>query len=689
MKDFFKLRNIAEENGAGDTGTPSLVSKYKNETPGQTAMASTRQPARKGDKLNAKDEPAVTEGLRDPKDNPCWKGYEPIGTKKKNGRTVPNCVPKEETVAEADTKFINSLNKLAQTQAQKNKHKVGDSVTVNSKFFGKQKGKITKIDNQSIHVQRNGKETSEKYPHDAVMKENVNKSDVPAYLRKQKGEKPLTVADVKAPRKDSISAPVNLAKARNEEMSDDQMDKREKIVKGMKKNLAGFKARYGDRAKDVMYATATKQAMREAKDEKEYGYEGDMALNQLATLTRCAEMIKDIMKPDTDLPEWVQSKITLATDYIVTAADYLYSELKEETSLDEISDTLKTKYANKVIKKLGSRQGTRDHDAYIGRTYTGRETSDMFSRGEKLDKHLQRVQKIQKEETELDEATNKVDQLRAALARHSEKAIAANKNGDHDAVKVHQNYMNKIKDKMAKAVRTESTVPFDGPYTKTPSNVKDKSGAIHTPMSRARDLARNAIRQQLAKKKDTKESVVPDHMRGKQKPYVSSDGKGNYEVLGNKGQTKATFSRATHGKDAHARAQQHLKNKYDTYMKEDLNELSNKTLSSYVDKAAASVHALDKAGQDNKADKRFDGVVKASDKMTTQAKRTRMSEDASYKVEVEGLPTMYINSKSPSEVKQNLRKIIKKADSILSVDRVMDADVRKAFRLKAAGKEEE
>jgi hypothetical protein len=27
--------------------------------------------------------------------NPCWKGYKPVGTKKKGGRTVPNCVPKE------------------------------------------------------------------------------------------------------------------------------------------------------------------------------------------------------------------------------------------------------------------------------------------------------------------------------------------------------------------------------------------------------------------------------------------------------------------------------------------------------------------------------------------------------------------------------------------------------------------
>jgi hypothetical protein len=68
---------------------------------------------------------------------------------------------------------------------------------------------------------------------------------------------------------------------------------------------------------------------------------------------------------------------------------------------------------------------------------------------------------------------------------------------------------------------------------------------------------------------DVKESAVPAHMKGKQKPYVSSDGKGNYEVLGNTGQTKAEFSRKEHGKDAHAKAQAHLKSKYDEYMKEE------------------------------------------------------------------------------------------------------------------------
>jgi len=76
----------------------------------------------------------------------------------------------------------------------------------------------------------------------------------------------------------------------------------------------------------------TKEDVNEAKDEQEYGYEGDMAMNQLKTLVRCAEMIEDCLKPDTDLPEWVQSKITLATDYIQTAADYLYSEMNEQVA---------------------------------------------------------------------------------------------------------------------------------------------------------------------------------------------------------------------------------------------------------------------------------------------------------------------------------------------------------------------
>jgi hypothetical protein len=47
------------------------------------------------------------------------------------------------------------------------------------------------------------------------------------------------------------------------QMTEPEMKKREEIVKSMKKGMAGFKERYGERAKNVMYATATKQAMKD------------------------------------------------------------------------------------------------------------------------------------------------------------------------------------------------------------------------------------------------------------------------------------------------------------------------------------------------------------------------------------------------------------------------------------------
>jgi hypothetical protein len=66
------------------------------------------------------------------------------------------------------------------------------------------------------------------------VKEEMQKADVPAYLRKQKGESPLTVADVKGPRKDSISSKENLAKARNEEVEQVTEADVEKTATGMK-----------------------------------------------------------------------------------------------------------------------------------------------------------------------------------------------------------------------------------------------------------------------------------------------------------------------------------------------------------------------------------------------------------------------------------------------------------------------
>jgi hypothetical protein len=81
-----------------------------------------------------------------------------------------------------------------------------------------------KIDAQDFKILRGKKKVKEGREFTEKLLETVRKSDVPAYLRKAKGDTPLTVADVKAPKKDSISAPENLAKARNEWKEEVELD---------------------------------------------------------------------------------------------------------------------------------------------------------------------------------------------------------------------------------------------------------------------------------------------------------------------------------------------------------------------------------------------------------------------------------------------------------------------------------
>jgi hypothetical protein len=66
----------------------------------------------------------------------------------------------------------------------------------------------------------------------------------------------------------------------------------------------------------------------------------------------------------------------------------------------------------------------------------------------------------------------------------------------------------------------------------------------------------------------------------------------------------------------------------------------------------------------------------------------RLTEEMDFKVSVDGLPDMYVKGKSPSEIKANLRKIVKKPDMIQSVDRITQAMVKKIFRDKAQGKDD-
>ena len=71
------------------------------------------------------------------------------------------------------------------------------------------------------------------------------------------------------------------------------------------------------------------------------------------------------------------------------------------------------------------------------------------------------------------------------------------------------------------------------------------------------------------------------------------------------------------------------------------------------------------------------------------AKRESVKEATTFEVDIEGLPKMYIKDKSPGAVKAKLRGIVKQPSMIQGVDRVTDAELKKTYRDKAQGREEE
>ncbi len=100
-------------------------------------------------------------------------------------------------------------------------------------------------------------------------------------------------------------------------------------------------------------------------------------------------------------------------------------------------------------------------------------------------------------------------------------------------------------------------------------------------------------------------------------------------------------------------------------------------------------HAISTYLRNKHGHKKVDSAFGFTKKESFQSFKSYIAEEANYKVEIEGLPTMYISASGPTELKMKLRKLLKKADMIKNVERVLDGEVRKHFRMKAQGKDDE
>jgi len=143
--------------------------------------------------------------------------------------------------------------------------------------------------------------------------------------------------------------------------------------------------------------------VKEAKEKTEYDYEGDMARGQLQSIIMNAQRVHDMLEDNDNLPEWVQSKITLAEDYISTVSNYMASEI-DEMHLSFGSQNKKPAPVSTKLADMKKYFATNDKDQ-IKQKITGKKFHDMSEyEAWKKSKNAMQVASFQPDgETKLDE----------------------------------------------------------------------------------------------------------------------------------------------------------------------------------------------------------------------------------------------------------------------------------------------
>jgi len=150
-----------------------------------------------------------------------------------------------------------------------------------------------------------------------------------------------------------------------DKMSDAEMEKREKIVKSMKKKKSDFKARYGDQADAVMYATATKMAMKESHEIEDVSsinesFDNEFPVSEVEILAaNMTPVLRDrwVIKeaPFDDIKKIVADKSMMTVKFpdgrqkvdLMTANVLM-------TVYDALNDKNKKKFVEKINAKMGN-----------------------------------------------------------------------------------------------------------------------------------------------------------------------------------------------------------------------------------------------------------------------------------------------------------------------------------------------
>ena len=374
------------------------------------------------------------------------------------------------------------------------------------------------------------------------------------------------------------------------------------------------------------------------------------------------------MDPEGSLPTWWTNKLAVACmslnklrDYIVTSSE----SVTEKKHLDPVNPkAVKKKFDDRKDKDIDNDGDVDSSDKYL---HKRRKAISKAVKGE--------AKKEKKDDVEINP---KMDDMR-------EKVQIPDK-------------MKKKMDKIVKALK--KSVGAHAKQAKTigkmtsmdkPDDIQEKHGGDHVSTGRKMTDA------EMKKREDIKKGLMKS----------KSDFKDRY------------------GKDA-----DQVMNALATKkaMESVVNEISRQTLGSYSRKASDA--SMNRNLSVKKRDNRVAGVKKAAAKMgenediirrgdakvvkvkgpdgkpmfkkmrpvvkvddpsdhAMKAEEAINEAEMNYKVSIEGLPDFFVAAKNPGEVKIKMRKMLKKPDMLNKVTRVPDAAMKKHFRLKAQGKDED
>ena len=208
----------------------------------------------------------------------CWKGYKYAGTE--NGKD--KCVKSEEVEKPEKEEKGEKKHKEGKAEEKKEmKSEARDMPGNQEKIDANKNGKVDAHDFALLRARKGKKSVKEMWEKAAEVQEAWGKAK--KSLKKEEWEEVVdegkkveieVMPEVDTP---NDPEPPTGKKAKKEvkkeefepleekKLSKAETAKKEKFVKGMKKKFGSFKSKYGERAKDVMYGTATAMAKKAAK----------------------------------------------------------------------------------------------------------------------------------------------------------------------------------------------------------------------------------------------------------------------------------------------------------------------------------------------------------------------------------------------------------------------------------------